>query len=340
MTQSAGPRKPRSFDPHDPNVSAPHAGPPGAGGSDLPPEPKDPPPRRLATADLQRGFRWGMMFLSAMVSLALLAAGLGFTRFVSDAIARQDWIGWTATALAGLAVVSAGVLIMRELLGLLRLTRLGKLKRDVTEVIAKPDTSGERRIVTRLKSLLHTHAGLKWGIARLNDHEKDVRDPGELLRLAERELMVPLDRDARAHILKSAKRVSMVTALSPFVWVAMIYVLLENLKLLRNLATLYGGRPGFAGSVRLARLVIAHIVATGGIALTDDVLGQFLGQDLLRRFSRRLGEGAFNGALTARIGAAAIDVIRPLPFLEAEPVRARDILPELFKSWTSKAVSR
>ena len=62
-------------------------------------------------------------------------------------------------------------------------------------------------------------------------------------------------------------------------------------------------------------MVFTHIVATGGVAMTDDLLGQFLGQDLLRRLSRRLGEGAFNGALTARIGMAAIDVIRPLPFL-------------------------
>jgi putative membrane protein len=276
------------------------------------------------------------MFLSAMASLAALAAGLAFTRFVSEALARQDWIGWTATGLAVLAVLSAAVIILRELFGLWRLTRLGHFKRDVTAIIAKPDLASERRTVTKLKSLLGGNSALKWGIARLTEHEKDVRDPGELLRLAERELMTPLDRDARGQILKSAKRVSMVTALSPFVWVAMIYVLLENLRLLRGLAALYGGRPGFAGSVRLARLVIGHIVATGGIALTDDVLGQFLGQDLLRRFSRRLGEGAFNGALTARIGSAAVEVIRPLPFLDAAPVRARDILPELFKSWTAR----
>jgi putative membrane protein len=100
---------------------------------------------------------------------------------------------------------------------------------------------------------------------------------------------------------------------------------------LRTLAAVYGGRAGFVGTARLARMVFAHIIATGGIALTDDLFGQFLGQDILRRLSRRLGEGIFNGALTARIGAAAIQVIRPLPFLETRPVRARDFLSELAK---------
>jgi putative membrane protein len=65
--------------------------------------------------------------------------------------------------------------------------------------------------------------------------------------------------------------------------------------------------------------------------LTDDLLGQFLGQDILRRLSRRLGEGAFNGALTARIGIAAIAVARPLPFRAVKPPRVRDVLGEVLK---------
>jgi putative membrane protein len=119
--------------------------------------------------------------------------------------------------------------------------------------------------------------------------------------------------------------------MSPMVWVAMLYVMVENLRLLRGLATLYGGRPGGIGALRIARLVVTHIVATGGLAMTDDLLGQFLGQDLLRRLSRRLGEGVFNGALTARVGVAAIEVTRPIPFLDSDPIRVRDLLPELLR---------
>ena len=56
-----------------------------------------------------------------------------------------------------------------------------------------------------------------------------------------------------------------------------------------------------------------------------------LGQDLVRRLSRRLGEGIFHAALTARIGAAAVEVTRPLPFIEAPPIRVRDFLGELMR---------
>jgi putative membrane protein len=101
--------------------------------------------------------------------------------------------------------------------------------------------------------------------------------------------------------------------------------------MLRATATLYGGRPGLIGAIRLGRMVVGHLIATGGLALTDDLLGQFLGQDLLRRLSRRLGEGVFNGALTARIGTVAIAICRPLPFIETSPIRLRDFVGELVR---------
>ena len=38
------------------------------------------------------------------------------------------------------------------------------------------------------------------------------------------------------------------------------------------------------------------------------------GGGLVSKLSRRFGEGVVNGALTARVGIAAIEVCRPLPF--------------------------
>lgn len=330
MTATPPPRRPRVFSPDDVDLSSL---------SDI--APFDTPPQLPAddaTATVQglqsavrRGIRWGAVFLSAVASLTLLAASVAFTGFVSEAMSRNDWVGWLATALAAVATVSLAAIILREIVGLFRLARLSGLRRTVATVLRDRDVAGERGAVRDLKALYSGRPAQKWGLARLGEHERDVRDPGDLLALAERELIVPLDDEARRAVLRAAKRVSIVTAMSPMIWIAMIYVLVENLRLLRGLAGLYGGRPGIVGGLRIARMVMTHIIATGGLALTDDLAGQFLGQDLLRRLSRRLGEGVFNGALTARIGVAAIEVTRPLPILEATPVRARDLIPELFR---------
>jgi putative membrane protein len=317
-------REPRVFAPDDPNIVA------NDGKADEW-EAAEALPAPRPSAKPAGGASIGGIFISAVTALVGLALSVSFAQFVSAAVARNDWIGWTATSLAVVAAVSALIIIGREILGLLKLGHLARIRRDVAAAIRSRDRTLERKSVRALRTVLRKRADLAWALARVRDHERDVHDPGELLKLADRELMAPLDAEARRAIIKSAKRVSVVTAMSPMVWVGMLYVVVENLRMLRALSALYGARPGGLGALRLARMVVTHIVATGGLAMTDDLLGQFLGQDLLRRLSRRLGEGAFNGALTARIGTAAIDVVRPLPFLDTRPIRARDLLPDLFR---------
>lgn len=326
-TETPGARGPRVFAPDDPNIVSEIGHPTDEELSAI----GEPSPAAKA-----RGASIGGLFISAVTALVGLSLAVSFASFVSAALAREDWIGWTATSLMIVAAGSGLVIVGRELIGLLRLRRLARLKRDAEAALRTKDTALERKTVAALSASFRGRRDLAWNLARLRDHAGDVRDPGDLLRLADREVLAPLDASARRLVLKSAKRVSVVTAMSPMVWVAMGYVMVENLRLLRGLATLYGGRPGGLGALRLARMVLTHLVATGGVAMTDDLLGQFLGQDLLRRLSRRLGEGVFNGALTARIGTAAIEVTRPIPFLDTEPIRVRDLLPELLRRGAAK----
>jgi putative membrane protein len=328
------PRKPRVFDPGDPAiVEEPAAGAETASKDTASAAPlAGGPTVRPTLADLgQRGLRWGMVLATALAGAALLGIGAWFARLVSAALVREDWVGWMTLALLLVAALAALMLALRELIGFSRLARLNRIRADVARAIADRNPRRERRAALRLAALYARRPEQAWSVRRFREHARDVHDPGELLALADREMVAPLDRKARLIITRSAKRVATVTALSPMVLIAVTYVAVENLRLLRGLASLYGGRPGFFGVLRLAQLVLAHIVATGGVALTDDLLGQFLGQDILRRLSRRLGEGAFNGALTARIGIAAIEVIRPLPFLAAKRPRVRDVLGEVLR---------
>lgn len=327
MREASKPRKPAAFTLDEAHVSA---APPPIAADDGEPSTSQPTSWSVPSVEtLRRGFRWGALLVSAASALASLALGLWFARFVSVAVERQDWIGWTAFSLACLIILAGLAILIREVAGFFRLARLGRLKQQAERALREGDRALERTTVRRIAEMLAHRSELRWHLARLHQHERDVRDAGDLFRLADRELMGALDTQARRIVARTAKRVSVATAISPAAIFAVGWVLIENLRLLRVLAGLYGGRPGFFATARLARMVFTHVVATGGIALTDDLLGQFLGQDLLRRLSRRLGEGIFNGALTARIGAAAIEVIRPLPFLEARPVRARDFLAEL-----------
>jgi putative membrane protein len=56
-----------------------------------------------------------------------------------------------------------------------------------------------------------------------------------------------------------------------------------------------------------------------------------VGHGLAAKLSQRLGEGMLNGLLTARLGLAAIDVTRPLPFAALPRPVLTDLAKDLLK---------
>jgi putative membrane protein len=81
--------------------------------------------------------------------------------------------------------------------------------------------------------------------------------------------------------------------------------------------------------LRLARHVISHLALTGGMAIGDSLVQQLLGHGLAAKLSARLGEGVLNGLLTARLGIAAIEVTRPLPFAALPRPKLSDLAGNL-----------
>ncbi|NLH83739.1 MAG: TIGR01620 family protein, partial [Phyllobacteriaceae bacterium] len=194
--------------------------------------------------------------------------------------------------------------------------------------------AGASALVADVDALYADRLDLARARATLAGHRAEVVDGGDLVRLAERELMGSLDATARTAILEAAKRVSVVTAISPRALVDVAYVAFETLRLMRRLADLYGGRPGNLGFLRLVGRVFVHLGVTGGMALGDTLVQQLVGQGLAARLSAKLGEGVVNGLLTARLGLAALDVVRPLPWNALSRPAFSDMMKELTRSAT------
>ncbi len=319
------PRKPASFRVEEVELITTPVAPPFPGEADA----LLPAPRVQGLPQLERGLRWGSVLVVALGALVTLVAALWLHDWVRELLARQDWIGWIAVGLLALAVFALLMIILREVAGLARLGRLGRIRHEADDAAREGDKAMAVDVAHRLKRLYRRRKDVAWGLKRLAEHEGDIMNAAELLRLSERTLVAPLDQPARAIVAASAKRVSVVTAVSPGALIDMLFVAGENLRMLRRLATLYGARPGTLSLLKLARMVVTHIVLTGGIALGDDVIQQLLGHGLTAKLSARLGEGLFNGALTTRIGIAAIDVCRPLPYMEVQRPRFRELVAEV-----------
>jgi putative membrane protein len=285
----------------------------------------------------RRRVRWGALFLSALGGLVLLAAGMAVSSLIADLFQYNRGLGWLGLALAGLGALSLMAVAIRETMGLLRLATVEKLRDRAATMIVSDDRVEARALVHQFLHLTRRMPHLARSRANLQSHLAEIIDGADLVRLAERELMTSLDQQARTIIATAATRVSVVTALSPRAVIDVLYVLASALALLRQLAFLYGVRPGTVGLVRLARLVVVHLGITGGLASSDSLIQQLLGHGIAAKLSARLGEGVLNGLVTARFGLAALDVIRPMPFAALSRPTLRDIMNELLRSLGDRA---
>ncbi|SON56241.1 hypothetical protein HDIA_2700 [Hartmannibacter diazotrophicus] len=302
------------------------------------PEPQDgsaeavPPP----PVPKRRGLPLGKLFWAGLGSLVTLGIGLAVDQLIRDLFARNDWLGWAGLGLVGLTVFAALGIVVREVVGLMRLARIEDLRLEAAAAVLADDAKAAKAVAKSLVQLYADRPETARGRSEVGLHLGEIIDGRDLMVLVENDLMVPLDRTARRLVSDTAKRVSVVTAVSPRAIVDLLFVLVAVMGLIRQLADLYGGRPGFFGFLSLARHVIAHLAVTGGMAAGDSLVQQVLGHGLAARLSSRLGEGVINGLLSTRVGLAAIDVCRPMPFIEARRPGAQDIMRSLFPEGEDK----
>jgi putative membrane protein len=282
----------------------------------------------------KRLFGWGGVFASAAGGLLLLWLGVAVERFVADLLASSPTLGALALGLAVLAGVALLALAVRELGSILRGRSIGKLKARAEAALASDDAREGRAVMTALTSLYASRPETARGRARLEETAQDIIDGADLVRLTERELLAPLDVEARAAVAAAARRVSIVTTISPKAALDILFVAAQALRLVRRVSEIYGGRPGFLGSLRLIRAVAGHLAVTGGMAMGDSLVQQVLGHGVAARLSAKLGEGVLNGLLTARVGLSAIAVCRPLPFADRPAPNIREVAGFLFDRGT------
>ena len=317
-------RQPRAYRLDDPNVTA--------GAVQVTEEPFD----AIEAADGivvpmgdKRRAPWMGILLSALSGLLLLGLGLAVESLIMSLYALAPWLGWVALALAVLAIMAFLAIIGREISGIWREQKIESLREAAIDAVAVKDHRAAKSIVSDLLSLYGARTSAAQGSARLRALTDEIIDADDRLAIAERELLAPLDAQAKRAIAGAAKQVSLVTAVSPRAIVDVAFVIFAAVRLLRTLSRIYGGRPGFFGFLHLARAAFNHLAITGGMAVGDSLLQQVLGLGLAARISAKLGEGVLNGLMTARFGLAALSVCRPLPFIREDVPRIGDVAGEL-----------
>ncbi len=272
------------------------------------------------------------LFWTGLGGLVSLAVGLWATNLIEGLFAKAESLGLVGLAFAALFVMGLIGLAAREVIAVARQTRIAEMHVALAKARAADDRDAARRLVAGLVALYRDRPETAHARAQVEEARAAIIDGRDLIDVAERSLLRPLDEKAQAEIAKAAKAVSLVTAISPRAILDVLFVIAQIIRLVRKIAEIYGGRPGFLGLIKLARSIGAHIAITGGMAVGDSLIQQLVGHGIASRISAKMGEGVLNGLLTARVGLSALAVCRPAPFSVAKPPGVSDVAPFLFNS--------
>ncbi|HYG88380.1 MAG TPA: TIGR01620 family protein [Azospirillum sp.] len=269
-------------------------------------------PALLAEGKPGRGV--GRWLFGALAALVLVALGFDTADLLQRSFATSLALGTLVAALVGVAGISAVALLIKELRSLRRLRRIEHLRGEADHLVVQAGQGEGDRFAGALSRLYEGRADLEPALARLKDFVTDAHDDAEVVRLIDREVLAVLDRRAYQTVLLAARDTAVVTALSPAAVVDLAVVLWRNLKLVRTIAGLYGARPGYIGSLRLLRRMLANLAVAGVTESAHHVAVEALGGSLVAAISTRVGQGVINGLLTARVGLTAMHLCRPVPF--------------------------
>ena len=242
--------------------------------------------------------------LLGVVVLALGLTGLSVGNFVADQFARATWLGWATLGVAGVGFGLIGAGLLREVRALLALRHVDGLRAAFV--------SGDAGRMMR--------AAVSWsrtvpGGAVVAPALQAVNDPDAALALLRagpcRTLREDADRLGRAAAVQAVAGIAAI----PSPALDVLLVGWRGVRLVREVAALYGVRPGVLGTLGLLRRAATAATLVGAASLAGNTAAQaVLSSPLL---AHALGDAAAAGVaarrllVLARATALACDPVPP-----------------------------
>ena len=289
----------------------------------------EPAPETNLPAALRSGRSRSPLAVAA-TGLSVLAGAvvaIDLVQFVDGAFAHGTGLGVTAAVAVAAGCGGAVYWVMAELRGLWRLRSAERLRSLIPSALSselKPEINAAAAILGR-DPLLGEAVGRYRAVLEPHHTGRDA------LELFSRFVLAPADRLAETAIRRAAAQAFAINAISPTALLDTLLFAARAMRLIREIAEIYGQRPGLAGTVHLLRRLASGAGLVGAVDLVGGVLGQQFGGAVVERLSASAAESAYAAQKMARLGIIAMALCRPVDFRPGEVPSLRRLVSSLLK---------
>ena len=247
-----------------------------------------------------------------MVLLLLITlGGLQVYDLINSAFEKSTLAGWCWSGGISFALLLVIISIFRELKSVWKLKNTYECRQAYVNILRNGNAAAAVSLCKKIFS--DTAPSSK---ANLDSFLKKVKpnfSVEDIFDIYERDVLSPLDKKAKDIIVKRSRETGVVVALSPIAWLDMAFSLARSLRMVREIAEVYGYHCGLWGRFELYRKIIRNVVFIGIADLTTDAITDTVGAKTFAKLSAAVGQGLAAGIYSTRLGYMTIKAIRPLP---------------------------
>lgn len=258
-------------------------------------------------------------------------SGLVGWQAIDSAITSIQSADWLSLGWAGFSAVVASLgigAIAKELWKLRRLRNHYSIQ-EKTEALIEANSVGQgksfcQKLAREAGVLEESPAYDRW-LNAVTDSHSDA----EIIELFDAMVVAEQDKLATKVVSQHATESAALVAISPLAIADMLLVAWRNLKMVDNLAEIYGVELGYWSRLQLFKSTLVNMAAAGASELAIDASIDLMSMDLAGKVSARAGQGLGVGILTARLGLKAMSLLRPTPWNPDRQIRLSAIRKQI-----------
>lgn len=281
--------------------------------------------------------RYGRWF--AYLVLAFFGAALAYdaVRFLLSLFEISTVLGVAGAALLTAALVVGVIWIFDEMRRFFAMRSADNVRAAAARLRDTASHAEGLALINQILPALRGNVAAHERSVRLQERLRHTHDGADVLNLFVREVLDPLDHQATARISRAARDTALGVAASPVAALDVVIGTVRALRMIREIATIYGLRPGTFGAIKLMKRALLDGGSFGAADLASDVWTDLLSGAGLRAtgiVAGKLGEGVFAAVRVTRLGLATMQACRPIPFADEQRLNAlrRDMMTQVFTS--------
>jgi putative membrane protein len=149
-------------------------------------------------------------------------------------------------------------------------------------------------------------------IDEIRNKMQDSQVYAEIYHDLNHQLLPIIDQKVQKRIQHASVQIALTTAISPVPVIDMVLIIYQSVKLTKEIAELYGYRPGFLMTMRLLKQGAMHVLFAGVSELAIDFANDVTSTSFITKLSQSAGQGVANGILLARLGYGVMVACRPI----------------------------